>query len=92
MMLQKNPKNDSLTLRINSMVKEFLYRAAETSGKDRTEFILDAAFEKAEEVMLDQRFMMMDEAQWDALTQILDAPPAPNEKLKTLLAMKAPWE
>lgn len=30
--------------------------------------------------------------QYDAFVKVLESPPAPNEKLKALMANKSPWE
>ncbi|MEX0853281.1 MAG: DUF1778 domain-containing protein [Bauldia sp.] len=34
----------------------------------------------------------LDADQWAAFTRALDKPPAPNEKLRRLMARKPPWE
>ena len=92
-MLSKNAKKDTLiNMRVHSSTKDFIDQAAKSIGKDRSDFMLDAACEKAQEILLDRTEFLLDDAQWDEFNRILDNPPKPNEKLLTLLATKAPWE
>jgi uncharacterized protein (DUF1778 family) len=41
---------------------------------------------------LDRRVFVLDDAGWNAFNRVLDEPPAPNAKLKALLARKPPWK
>jgi uncharacterized protein (DUF1778 family) len=66
--------------------------AAEVSGKDRTEFMLEAATREAQSVLLDRRFFQLDEASFRQFAEALDAPPADNPRLRKLFAKQAPWE
>ncbi|MEO8558730.1 MAG: DUF1778 domain-containing protein [Rhodospirillales bacterium] len=87
------PRNDtSISLRIASQTRELIDQAASLVGKSRTEFVIDSAREHAIDVLLDQRLFRFDEKQFAAFTQVLDNPPAPNEKLRRLFAAKSPWE
>lgn len=72
--------------------RELIDRAAEAVGKTRTEFILESARTHAIDVLLDQRLFALEPARYEAFMAMLDAPPAPNEKLKQLMKRKAPWE
>jgi uncharacterized protein (DUF1778 family) len=71
---------------------DLITSAAVASGKSRTEFMLESARRDAVHVLLDQRFFQLEAGQLDAFMRVLDDPPPPNEKLKELLARKAPWE
>jgi len=82
----------SISLRIPDEQRALIDRAAEASGKDRTEFMLDAATREATTVLLEQRYFRLDAQAWTRFTAMLDAPPARNAPLKTLLTTKAPWE
>ncbi len=66
--------------------------AAETLGKNRSAFMLDTAISTAESVLLDKRLFAVDDETYDRFMVRLDAPPAPNPKLRALLRDKAPWE
>ena len=69
-----------------------LDRAAEAAGKDRTQFVLDAATREATTVLLDQRYFQLDTDAFAKFNAALDASPAENPRLRELLSRKAPWE
>ncbi|MDK9725180.1 MAG: DUF1778 domain-containing protein [Sterolibacteriaceae bacterium MAG5] len=81
-----------LGLRAAPNQEALLRRAAEASNKTLTEFILDSACAVAEQTLLDQRYFLVEQAQWDAFNAALDRPAKPDPKLKGLLQHKAPWE
>ena len=92
MLSQDAPKDALINMRIHSAMRDFIDHAAHVSGKDRSDFMLEAAREKAEEVLLDQTSFMLDDTQWDAFNTMLDHPPQASVGLKSLLATPAPWE
>ena len=67
-------------------------RAAEAVGKNRSEFMLDAATREATAVLLDQRYFQLDSSTFKRFVAALDAPQADPSKLRKLLARKTPWE
>lgn len=81
-----------INLRTDEARRALIDRAAEAVGKDRTQFMLDAATREAQSVLLDRRFFHLDEAAFRRFTRMLDAPPAANPRLRRLLAKQAPWE
>lgn len=85
-------KDTLINMRVHSSTRDFIDQAAKSIGKDRSDFMLDAACEKAQEILMDRTEFLLDDAQWEAFNNILDNPPEPNEKLLALLAAKAPWE
>lgn len=92
-MLTQDAKKDTLiNMRVHSSTRDFIDQAAKSIGKDRSDFMLDAACEKAQEILMDRTEFLLDDTQWEAFNNILDNPPKPNEKLLTLLTTKAPWE
>lgn len=82
----------TIPMRVQESVRDLIDQAAAVSGKSRTEFILDAARERATDVLLDQRLFKLNEEQWDALMEALAKPPKPNAALRKLMRSKAPWE
>ena len=85
-------KRQSLNLRIKPEERGLIDRAAKTLGKNRTDFMLDAARRAAEEALLDRTiFSVSPKAYADFLAR-LDAPPQPNERLRRTLRTSAPWE
>jgi len=89
---QKNSGSRNINMRVPSSTRNLIDDAAALVGKTVTEFVLESARKRAEDVLLDQRLFALDPEQYDAFMQVLDNPPAPNEKLKALLASKSPWE
>lgn len=86
-------KRDTLNLRIKPEVCGLIDRAAKARGKNRTDFILDAARAAAEEILLD-RALMADspEAYADFVARLDRAPPGPNPRLLKTLQTRAPWD
>jgi uncharacterized protein (DUF1778 family) len=81
-----------INLRTSDSQKSLIDRAAQAVGKDRTEFMLEAAIREAQSVLLDQRFFELDGAAFRKFAEALDEPPAANPRLRKLLAKRAPWE
>ncbi|HVZ90068.1 MAG TPA: DUF1778 domain-containing protein [Rhizomicrobium sp.] len=81
-----------VNLRMPVAIRDLIDNAANVLGKTRTAFIIESSQKHAIDVLLDQRLFTLDEAQYKAFLNVLDSPPAPNEKLKRLLASKSPWE
>ena len=85
-------KRDTLNIRIKPEVRGLIDRAAALTGKNRTDFILDAAQRTAQDALLDRTvFALSSKAYADFLTR-LDAPAKPNERLRRSLKTPAPWE
>ena len=61
-------------------------------GKTRTEFMLEASREKAEQVLLDQTLFTVNAKQYKAFVALMEAPLAKNAGLKRLFAKRAPWD
>ena len=87
------PARDTvINLRADTKRRSLIDRAASLVGKSRTEFVLEAAAEKAQQVLLDQTLFVLDAAGFARFTQLLDAPLAKSAAIKRLLARRAPWE
>ena len=81
-----------INLRTPLAQRELIDRAARLQGKSRTEFMLEASRERAEQVLLDQTLFTVTAAQYKAFVALMDAPLAENVGLKRLLATPAPWD
>ena len=82
----------TINLRADRRKRALIDRAAAAVGKNRSEFMLDAACREATSVLLDQRLFLLDEKAFKRFNEALDKPPADNLRLRRLLATKAPWE
>jgi uncharacterized protein (DUF1778 family) len=54
--------------------------------------MLEAACEKAEQVLLDQTVFVLDATRFDRFQAALEAVPRPSAQLLRLLSTRAPWE
>ena len=88
---QKGGRN-TLNLRIKSELRGLIDRAAELSGKNRTEFVLTAARQAAENTLMDRTVFAMNPKAFSEFLARLDAPPNPNARLRRSLGTNAPWE
>lgn len=90
---QRKPRpRETLNLRIKPEVRELIDRAARITGKNRTEFVVSAAQQSAEEALMDRKLFSVDEKTYRAFVARLDAPPAPNERLRRTLTATPPWK
>jgi uncharacterized protein (DUF1778 family) len=85
-------KRDTLNLRIKPEVRGLIDRAAKARGKNRTDFILDAARAAAEEALLDQALLVVNPEAYTEFVVRLDRAPAPNPRLLKTLQTPAPWD
>lgn len=53
-------KRETLNLRIKPAERDLIDRAAKARGKNRTDFVLEAARAAAEEALIEQRIIMAD--------------------------------
>jgi uncharacterized protein (DUF1778 family) len=84
-------KSARLGLRATPEQETVLRRAAEVAHKSLTDFILDAAYQVAEQTLLDQRLFMVSGSQYQALLDMLDRPESDNAGMADLFSRQAPW-
>jgi uncharacterized protein (DUF1778 family) len=85
-------RRETLNIRIQPKVRNLIDRAAMLVGKNRTDFMLDAARRAAEDALLDRAIFAVDPNAYAEFLRRLDAPPEPNERLRRALQTPAPWE
>jgi uncharacterized protein (DUF1778 family) len=85
-------ETDRISLHIHPGIRAVIEQAAALSNKTRTDFMIDAAYHAAQEVLLDQRLFLLNNEQWNSFNAKLDTHPKSNEKLVQLFQKKAPWE
>ena len=90
--MRQTRKRQSLNLRIKPEERGLIDRAAKTLGKNRTDFVLDAARRAAEDALLDRTVLMVSPKAYAEFLARLDAPPQPNQRLQKTLRTIAPWE
>jgi uncharacterized protein (DUF1778 family) len=83
---------DSLNLRIKPELRGLIDRAAQLTGKNRTDFVLEAARRAAEDALLDRTVFSVDRKAYAEFLERLDAPPRPTERLRRTMQRQAPWD
>jgi len=89
---QHETRRDSLNIRIKPEVRGLIDRAAALLGKNRTEFVLEAARRAAENALLDRTVFPLNPKAYAEFLARLDAPPRPNRRLRKSLQTPAPWD
>lgn len=89
-----NPTNETQThainLRVRHDIRNLIDRAAKTQGKTRSDFMIDAARRAAEESLLDQTLMRVDQATYEHFLEVLDQSPQ-GEGFERLMSAAKPW-
>ncbi len=85
-------KRDTLNIRIKPEERDLIDRAAHMRGKNRTDFILDAARRAAEDALLDRTVFAVSPEAYAAYLARLDAPALPNDRLRRTMQAPAPWD
>ncbi|EMJ8509195.1 DUF1778 domain-containing protein [Enterobacter hormaechei] len=81
----KRSKNARVELKTSDDLKDVLREAATAAGLDLSAFILNAALERAESVLENQRRRQLSEQSWQQMNQLLSEPAAPTLALKALM-------
>ena len=87
----KPAPRETLNLRIPPAERGLIDRAAKSSGKTRTDFILGAARRAAEEELLERSIFVVSPAAYSKFLAMLDAPAKPNERLRRTMQATPPW-
>jgi uncharacterized protein (DUF1778 family) len=85
-------RRETLNLRIRPDDRGLIDRAAELTGKTRTDFVLEAARRAAEDALLDRTLFVAGPDAFAAFRARLDEAPRPNDRLRRALQTPAPWD
>jgi len=81
----------AVNLRVRSDIRVLIDRAAKAHGKTRSDFMIDAARRAAEDALLDQTLVRVDQKTHDEFLKVLDQPPA-GDGFERLMKANRPWE
>ncbi|MEZ7828310.1 MAG: DUF1778 domain-containing protein [Brachymonas denitrificans] len=84
-------RDAAINLRALPEQRDLIDQAAMLLGKNRSDFMLEVACERAQAVLLDQVHFALDASRFQRFTELLDAEPASNAGLVRLMQVKAPW-
>jgi uncharacterized protein (DUF1778 family) len=88
---EETMRDAAINLRAMPEQRDLIDHAATLLGKNRSDFMLEAACDKARAVVLDQVFFSLDSDKFQQFTAMLDAPPSANPGFERLMAVTAPW-
>lgn len=88
----RTTKAKTLNLRVTEEQKSAFEQAALIKQTKVSNFILNNAYEAAQEVIRDQYVMSVSEEQWNAICHALDNPPKSNPALRKLMRSKSVFE
>ncbi len=91
-MLINEAKSERIELRTTPSMKALLQRAATSSHKNVTEFLLEAGIAAAEDALVDRRLFLLDDEDWSAFQEVLDRPVMSKSRLSRLLLEKSVLE
>ena len=83
---------ETLNLRIRAQDRALIDRAAQTLGKNRTQFIVDVMRAAAADVVLGQTLVELEPDDFDAFVARMDAPGDPSPELVATMSRPAPWD
>ena len=84
-------RDAAIHLRARHEQRDLIDQAAKLLDKSRSDFMLEAACDKAQSALLDQMFFRLDAEKLRQFTKLLNALPTRNPGLERLMAVKVPW-
>lgn len=82
-------KTERLSLRASTRDKAVIADAASALEASLTDFIIESAILRAEQVLADRRHFTLNTAQWQEFMELLDRPAESKPKLAA--ALQEPW-
>ncbi|MDB5533818.1 MAG: hypothetical protein JWO28_2133 [Hyphomicrobiales bacterium] len=80
-MAARTNRTEKVDIRLTPSAKRLLRSAAKASGKNVSNFVLESAISKADEILADRRIITLSAKDWQAFHAALDAPPRPTPRL-----------
>ena len=90
--MSKPNKESTLQIRLYPKQKEIITRAAELEQTSISNFILEHAYKKAEEIVSAQTNFLLPQDKWDKFLIALDNDASSNSKLRKLLKTKGAFD
>jgi uncharacterized protein (DUF1778 family) len=88
-MAPRTKRTEKIDIRLTAAAKRALRTAAEASHKTVSDFVLESALCKADEVLAERRVIALGAEDWAAFQAALDAPPEETPRLARLFAEKS---
>ena len=81
----------AVNLKVRTDIRSLIDSAARLQGKTRSDFMVDAARRAAEEALLDQALLRVDQDTYDHFVAVLDQPAA-GPGVERLMNAPKPWK
>lgn len=85
------PVTRPVNLRVREDVRDLIDQAARVNGKTRSDFMIEASRQAAENALLDQTFVRVDADTYAQYLAVLDRPPS-GEGYERLMRAPKPWK
>ncbi|MGA8503564.1 MAG: DUF1778 domain-containing protein [Candidatus Sulfotelmatobacter sp.] len=79
-------KECRLNFRATKEQHDVIERGATVQGQNMTQFVVSSAYDRAEQVLADQRNFVISGSRWDAFVAALDKPVSRHDRLARLLS------
>ncbi|MEO9131786.1 MAG: DUF1778 domain-containing protein [Sphingomonas sp.] len=89
--IDSNGKAMPVNLRVRTDIRTLIDTAARIQGKTRSDFMIDASRRAAEETLLDQTLLRVDQETYDHFVAVLDQPPS-GPGFERIMHASKPWE
>jgi uncharacterized protein (DUF1778 family) len=85
-------RTEKLDVRVSPTTKSKLQAAAACTHRTMSDFVLDSALSRADEVLADRRVFSLDAEAWTAFQEALDAPAKVLPRMRKLLQESSVFE
>ncbi|MBP7340252.1 DUF1778 domain-containing protein [Niveispirillum sp.] len=85
------PVTRPVNLRVREDVRDLIDQAARANGKTRSDFMIEASRQAAENALLDQTFVRVDADTYAQYLAVLDRPPS-GDGYERLMRAPKPWK
>ena len=82
----------SWNLRVTPEDQVLIDRAVNASGLTRTDFVLQAARNAAQELLVERSWLSVGAEAFERFANALDAPPQANDRLRRTMTAPKPWQ
>lgn len=85
-------RTERIDIRTSPSVKKLLQQAAAVSHKNVSEFLLEHGLQAAQDALTNRKLFALDDEQWQAFQDALDAPCVEKPRLRRLLTERSVFE
>ena len=90
--VRKSVRDKQINIRATDEERAVIDYAASLVNKNRTDFIIERAVHEAQNIILDQRVFVLDDARYQAFIRQLEAPVQNVEGRQRLIDVKPEWK